>query len=199
MTTRPWMPLYVGDYLADTGHLTATEHGAYLLLLMHHWQRGSLPADDALLARIARIHPPHWTRTKAVLLPFFEIQEDGSWMNKRLVLEISRAGEIAQKRSQAALQMHHGASANAGQLQTQLQLQSKKTSLNGEKTTKSSSVIWVTEDSPNFIPLATRWQQERKRKASPSGSRSASGIGFYFPAEWINGAAQKHQPETGGK
>lgn len=34
---RPWMPLYIGDFIADTAHLSAEETGAYILLIMHYW------------------------------------------------------------------------------------------------------------------------------------------------------------------
>jgi Protein of unknown function (DUF1376) len=50
MTARPWMPFYVGDYLRDTMHLTQAQHGAYVLLILHYWAHGGLPADDLRLA-----------------------------------------------------------------------------------------------------------------------------------------------------
>ena len=61
MSAPPFMPLYVGDYLADTTHLTCTEHGAYMLLLMSMWRNGgSLPSDDKSLARHARCTKGQW-------------------------------------------------------------------------------------------------------------------------------------------
>ena len=68
----PYMPLYVGDYLGDTTHLTTAEHGAYLLLLMAMWRAGGrLPADDARLARFARLQLKTWLRLKPIVMPFF--------------------------------------------------------------------------------------------------------------------------------
>lgn len=62
---RPWMPLYVGDYLGDTGHLTTTQHGAYLLLMMHYWRKGELPDDDRQLSKIAKLPLRTWCEYRA--------------------------------------------------------------------------------------------------------------------------------------
>lgn len=72
-----WMPIYIGDYLADTNHLTSEQHGAYLLMLMTAWKMGGcLPADDAQLASITRLGDAKWKRHKGVLLTFFSVQGD---------------------------------------------------------------------------------------------------------------------------
>jgi uncharacterized protein YdaU (DUF1376 family) len=43
-----WIPMYWGDYLRDTMRLSATEHGAYMLLIAHYWTKGvPLGNDDA--------------------------------------------------------------------------------------------------------------------------------------------------------
>ena len=68
---RAWMPLYVGDYLGDTGHLTTAQHGAYLLLMMHYWRKGELPDDDRQLSKITKLPLKTWSDYRPVLQQFF--------------------------------------------------------------------------------------------------------------------------------
>lgn len=91
--SRAWMPLYVADYLADTGHLSASEHGSYLLLIMHYWSNGCLPDDDIKLARIARNTNAEWQKTKKSIEDFFE----PGWKHKRIDAELARAADKSNK------------------------------------------------------------------------------------------------------
>lgn len=111
---RPWMPLYVDDYLSDTGHLTVTEHGAYMLLIMHYWKHGGLPADERLIARIARLSPDQWAESRDVLSMLF----GPDWSHARIDEEISKADEIIGKRKAAAQGMHSKRRAKAVQVQS---------------------------------------------------------------------------------
>ena len=94
---RPWMPLYVGDYLGDTGHLTTAQHGAYLLLMMHYWRKGELPDDNSQLAKIAKLPLKSWLDYRPVLQAFFH---DG-WRHKRIDAELARMMRVSEKRASA--------------------------------------------------------------------------------------------------
>ncbi|WP_286194389.1 DUF1376 domain-containing protein [Agrobacterium sp. Ap1] len=98
MNNRAWMPLHIADYLADTGHLTATEHGAYLLLIMHYWQNGHLPENERVIARIAKLTPDQWEESRDMLAMLF----GPGWTHKRIDAELSKADDIIEKRRAAA-------------------------------------------------------------------------------------------------
>jgi uncharacterized protein YdaU (DUF1376 family) len=83
------MPLYIADYLADTRRLSTLEHGAYMLLIMDYWRNGSLPNDDAKLARIAGLSGREWKVVRESIAPLFH---DG-WKHKRIDAELIRSAE----------------------------------------------------------------------------------------------------------
>lgn len=86
----------IGDYLRDTQHLNAEEHGAYLLLLMHYWIRGPLPDDDDRLALISRCSSNAWSNAQASVLAFFE-HRNGHYHHKRVDRDRASAIERMQK------------------------------------------------------------------------------------------------------
>jgi uncharacterized protein YdaU (DUF1376 family) len=91
------MPLYVADYLADTGHLDCAEHGAYIMLIMHYWQTGGLPNDDRKLASIARAMPEQWLSMKPTIAEFF----DAGWRHGRIDAELKKSSLAYERRVNA--------------------------------------------------------------------------------------------------
>lgn len=86
--TDVWMPIYIGDYLRDTEELSSSEHGAYLLLLMHYWQKkGVIGCDVDRLARVARSD----SITCGFVLGYFFTLVDGNYKNKRADKEMENA------------------------------------------------------------------------------------------------------------
>lgn len=95
-----WMPLYIGDYLADTSRLSTEQHGAYLLLLMDYWRNGPPLDDDEELANITKLPLPQWRKHAAKLRAMFECV-DGRLVQRRAEKEREKAGMVSGKRSQA--------------------------------------------------------------------------------------------------
>lgn len=122
MARFPSFPLWTDAYLADTGHLTTIEHGAYLLLLITMWRAGGkLPNDDKQLARYARLTAGQWARIKPNMMAFFTVSSDGITQG-RLTDELGIVKRNSEKQSNSAKakwrkennKRHAGADANVG-------------------------------------------------------------------------------------
>lgn len=101
MSERPYMKLWISDYLGDTKHLSTEEHGAYLLLLFAMWNAsGYLPNDPKVLARIAGLTPFKWAKVSPTLDPFF-LSDGERITQKRLLSELSHCKNISEVRSKA--------------------------------------------------------------------------------------------------
>jgi uncharacterized phage protein (TIGR02220 family) len=97
-----FMPLYTGDYIRDTRHLTPQKHGVYFLLLAHCWdQKGPLPLDEQECAGIANCRSADEVDSLRYILSKFFIRMDDGWYNRRMQTEIERAEAISRSRSDA--------------------------------------------------------------------------------------------------
>lgn len=98
----PYMPLFWGDYLRDTQHLTITRSGIYLHLINTYWCRGGpLPDDDEQLAAVCKLSVEEWLGHRPVIAAFFEVR-DGLWHHKRIDAELAKAKAKYERRKAAA-------------------------------------------------------------------------------------------------
>ena len=101
MSERPFMQLYVSDFIGDTLHLSTEQIGAYMLMLMAMWNAGGkLPSDEAKLARVARMSVKKWRAVSDDLMAFFEVSE-GLISHNRLTKELQKSESKSQSRASA--------------------------------------------------------------------------------------------------
>lgn len=99
MAALPYMQLYIADYLADTMHLSAEEHGAYLLLMFNYWQTGK-PIPKNRLAKIARLTNERWADVEPSLQEFF-CDNGEVWVHLRIEEDLASVREKLTKKSAA--------------------------------------------------------------------------------------------------
>ena len=96
------MMLWTDAYLADTGHLSTLEHGAYLLILISMWRNGgTLPDDDCLLRKCSKVPAAHWGRIAPTIRKFLSKNDNGTLSQKRLKTEFERTAKVTMQRSHA--------------------------------------------------------------------------------------------------
>lgn len=113
----PAFLFYVDDFVSDgvVEAMTTEQVGAYVLLLCKAWREhpvGTIPMDDAVLSRWARLTGQQWNRLKPGVLRAFAEGSDGRWHQKRMKVEYSKwkATLAAKKRGgkKGALKRWHG-------------------------------------------------------------------------------------------
>jgi uncharacterized protein YdaU (DUF1376 family) len=131
-----WMPMFWGDFLANTMHLSAQEVGAYTLLIAHAWEHNAcIPLASA--QRIARIDNRNWRKVWEKLAPLFQPVDGHEGQAprvccSRVATELAIAAEISSKRKGAAEQMHANRRARAEQMHPHPTLPKDKKLSNGK-------------------------------------------------------------------
>lgn len=114
----PWMPVDIGNHLADHAQLTTEQHGAFFLLVMYQWRRGAIPAVPSDLAQICRCTVPVWLRRLApALLPLFEKRRD-VLVEPSYEFQRNKAHAISDERREAASKKWHRAKHQAERSET---------------------------------------------------------------------------------
>lgn len=98
--TDIWMPLYIGDFIADTMSLNAEQTGCYLLWLMAYWRNGPLDNNIPELVQAGKLRSPGpESIARKLLARYFTLEEDGCWHQGRIDFELLRAEEKQSKLS----------------------------------------------------------------------------------------------------
>lgn len=140
--------LHLPDHLADTMHLSAEEHGAYLRLLFSYWRSGPPKDDDRVLARIVGMSGDEWAEVRPMVEPYFEVLHD-QWMHWRTDDELQSAYEAIEK------------SSRAGKVAAEARWNKEKSRTTGDDKRQPAAVAMRLQSDSQFQ------QKDRERTPSP--------------------------------
>lgn len=92
--------LHLPDHMADTGHLSAGEHGALMRIMFSYWRSGPPKDDDRILCRLTGMTLSEWSKARPVIEDFFEVA-NGVWLHWKIDAELEAAFAAIEKSSRA--------------------------------------------------------------------------------------------------
>jgi uncharacterized protein YdaU (DUF1376 family) len=191
--------LYIGDYQRDTGHLSVTEHGAYLLMLQHYYATEKpLPTGKALHRLLRAQDKTERDAIDAVVGMFWEESTEGL-VNARADEEIRKGShqreinrEIGKrggrpKKTESVTESDSESEPNRNPNQTP-DTREEHSSLRSEARKRTPDDVTV----PDWVPVVS-WRafvQHRKDIRKPLTAKAAE----LAIAELENLKAQGHEP-----
>lgn len=108
------VPFHIGDFLSGTMHMDTLEKGAYLMLILAHYQSGEdgLQDDDKKLSRICGVTLKVWLRIRPIIQEKFYI-ENGLWRSKKCIEVLRKVHEKSSAQRAKALKRHDSYHATA--------------------------------------------------------------------------------------
>jgi uncharacterized protein YdaU (DUF1376 family) len=166
----PYVRFYPRDFCADPKvvPMTTRQVGAYILLLCAAWEErpvGTLPCDDKILAKIARLTLGAWLKEKDAVLSAFTFEEDGRWHQKRMKAEYEKVFSAHQARIKGGIK-----SATKRQVSSS-SAQFSSSSAQAEVQLRASESSPQTSSSENTQTLTAR---ELRPKTKPENRRPAN-------------------------
>lgn len=176
---KMWMPVKIGDTLADTASLTPLEFGAYMRIVMQQWRRGHLRPET--LQTIAGVKDADaWSIAYASLEHLLSIDEAGLVFSPEYETEKDRAerkrivfNERAKKAAAARWKSHREHKAKGEE--------------KGIKNDASSNAQAVLEECPSPSELSTTTSPFSPPPSPPHPPTPAPGTGGGVSGEYSEG------------
>lgn len=137
-----WFPFYAKDWSASVAHMSATQRGIYLSLLVYQWDNGTVPDCPEQCSRIAGAHPMHDMDWSVVREKFHA--EHGRLVNHKLEdvrQEQQTKQEAASERGKRAAAARHGCKRNASAVQAQSSSTSQACQSESESESESDTPV----------------------------------------------------------